>query len=89
MGDSTILIPKFRGDPYGCSRSSFRSGITFPRYWKSRETGVVVEVQRVFLVDGMRIQFIYHHPVWGHSVSASLEEMNRCYEPYGNMSAQF
>jgi hypothetical protein len=67
----------------------------FQQYWKSKATGNEVEVLKVYRVDGIRIQIIFHDQEVDKAhgklieMSVPLDKMIQDYEPVGNLSTKY
>ena len=66
------------------SQGRIRHDIRVDRYWKSKRTGIKVEVKRLLLVDNVRLQVIFYDEERKAEFSLSLEQMQEQYEPAGN-----
>lgn len=60
------------------------------RYWKSKETGVTVQVTAYQKVqpEGTR-RVVYLDPTVGVNISCTLQEFKEKFHPVGNVSAKF
>jgi len=87
--------PKENRSPYVIIRHRIPEGTIrhddrIVRYWKSRETGDVVEVRRyLHVVPERKRRVVFWDPTVKHELSASLEDFKRDFEPVGNQSSQY
>jgi hypothetical protein len=81
---SNIIVPKPGVDPTRMDESA-----AIDRYWKNKETGVWVEVQKNLRIDGSIRRVVYLNPDTGVSLSAFLADFQKDHEPMGNTSAKF
>lgn len=60
------------------------------RYWKSRETGEVVEVRRYLIVQPEQKEvIIFFDPTVEKELSTPFSQFKVDFEPYGNRSDRF
>lgn len=90
-----VTSPEPNRAPYGIVRrrvpeGTIRHSDRVPRYWKSKETGEVVEVRRYLrVVPEQKKKIIFFDPTVGQEVTSDLAQFKKDFEPYGNMSARF
>ena len=81
---SNIIVPKAGEEPI---QMDFNAAID--RYWRHRETGLVVEVQKNLRIDGTIRRVVYLNPESKMTMSCFLKEFERDFEAMGNTSAKF
>lgn len=60
------------------------------KYWKSKETGEVVEVRRYLrVVPEQKKRVVFFDPTVNQEVSSDLAQFKKDFEPYGNISARY
>jgi hypothetical protein len=88
-----IIIPKFRERS---GRGRIMHNVRIDRYWRHKETGDWIEVQRFLRIDmGHEYRVIYKvspdnpKELREREFSISLAALREQYEPVGNMSTKF